>query len=53
MQGALHLDKSKLTPPEQQRVGRIMARLNWARQRSTSGQREWFYCRPETAKAGV
>jgi predicted P-loop ATPase len=53
MQGALHLDKSKLTPPEQQRVGRIMARLNWTRQRSTAGRREWFYCRPDVEKAGA
>ena len=53
MQGALHLDKSKLTPPEQQRVGRIMARIGWPRDRSTTGQREWFYCRPSTTKSGA
>ena len=53
MQGALHLDKSKLTPPEQQRVGRIMARVGWPRERSTTGRREWFYCRPDAEKAGA
>jgi predicted P-loop ATPase len=53
MQGALHLEKSKLTPPEQQRVGRIMKRIGWLRDRSSSGSREWFYCRPDAEKAGV
>jgi predicted P-loop ATPase len=46
MREALHLEIAKLTPPEQQRVGRIMARIGWKRERETKGRREWVYVRP-------
>lgn len=44
----LGLDAAKWTLPEQQRVGRIMARQEgWARVRAGSGSREWVYRRKE------
>lgn len=42
----LGLDASKWTLPEQQRVGRIMARIAWPREREPGGSREWVYRRP-------
>jgi putative DNA primase/helicase len=50
MQGALKLDIGKWTLAEQQRVGRIMARVGWPRRRLPGGSREWVYCRPEDAQ---
>jgi len=47
MSEALGLDKAKWTLPEQQRVGRIMARLGWPRRRMSGNGREWVYMRPE------
>lgn len=45
---ALHLDTGKWTPAEQMRLGRIMARLGWARKRSGGREaRSWVYVRPE------
>lgn len=46
MCGALRLDIAKHTPPEQARVGRIMARVGWAREREPGGARDWYYVRP-------
>jgi putative DNA primase/helicase len=46
---ALNLEISKWTLAEQQRVGRIMARLGWPRRKSGSrNSREWMYFRPTT-----
>lgn len=48
MAGALHLDTSKWTLAEQQRVGRIMARIGWPRKRSGArNSREYVYVRPQ------
>ena len=45
---ALSLEVAKWTLPEQQRVGRIMARIGWPRkQKGGRGSREWIYVRPE------
>jgi len=46
MRGALSMEPAKMTLAEQQRVGRIMVRIGWKRERETAGQREWLYCRP-------
>jgi putative DNA primase/helicase len=46
MRSALHLDIAKHSPAEQARVGKIMARIGWKRQRETGGVRDWFYVRP-------
>jgi len=46
LRGALALDPSKWSQPEQQRAGRIMARIGWTRIRQKRGRREWFYVRP-------
>ncbi len=46
----LHLDIAKWTLPEQQRVGRIMARVKWPRKRAGGGSREWVYMRPEVGE---
>lgn len=53
MGGALGLDVSKWTPPEQQRVGRIMAQLGWQRRRvgEHRGSRERVYMRPAADEA--
>lgn len=42
----LRLEVAKWTLPEQQRVGRIMARIGWPREREPRGNREWVYRRP-------
>jgi predicted P-loop ATPase len=42
----LHLDTSKWTRAEQMRVGRIMQRIGWSRQRESGGERQWRYIRP-------
>lgn len=42
----LRLEVAKWTLPEQQRVGRIMARIDWPRKREPGGSREWVYLRP-------
>ncbi len=45
---ALGLEASKWTPPEQQRVGRIMHRIGWPRVKVGSrASREWVYKRPD------
>jgi predicted P-loop ATPase len=46
----LHMDASKLSLAEQQRVGRIMARVGWPRKRSGGKDgRQWVYVRPAEA----
>lgn len=48
MKGALHMDSHQMKPPEQTRVGQIMARLGWKRvRRSVLGRRPWVYERPD------
>lgn len=47
MSGALGLDVAKWTPPEQQRVGRIMAAMGWQRRRVGGAQRERVYVNPD------
>lgn len=42
----LSLDTSKWSKPEQQRVGKCMAELEWDRVRKSTGKREWVYRRP-------
>lgn len=49
MRHALSLEPGKWTLADQQRVGRIMARVGWPRKRSSAGSREWEYVRPEAA----
>lgn len=45
---ALGIERGKFTIAEQQRVGRIMARIGWPRKKIGSrGSREWVYVRPE------
>ena len=45
---ALHLDTGKWTLAEQQRVGRIMARIGWKRRKVGAREsRQWNYFRPE------
>lgn len=46
MAGALHMDAVKMTLVEQQRVGRIVTKIGWLRERETSGDRDYFYVRP-------
>lgn len=43
LQECLKLEVSKWTLAEQQRVGRIMARIGWPRRRAPGGSREWVY----------
>ena len=43
---ALGLDTAKWTRAEQMRVGRIMQRIGWERQRESGGERQWRYVRP-------
>lgn len=45
---ALGVDTSKLTQVMYQDVGRVMAKLGWARERQPGGARDWFYVRPES-----
>jgi len=48
---ALGLEVSKWTLAEQQRVGRIMARIGWPRRKKGGrADREWVYIRPEDGK---
>lgn len=49
MQYALSLEAGKWTLADQQRVGRIMARVGWPRKRGSGASREWAYTRPEAA----
>ena len=51
LQECLKLDVAKWTLAEQQRVGRIMARIARPRRKLPSGSREWVYERPVTGKA--
>lgn len=46
MQGALHMEPAKMTLSEQQRVGRLMAKLEWKREREAREPRDYYYCRP-------
>lgn len=49
---ALGLEMAKWTPAEQQRIGRIMARIGWPRRKAGGrDDREWVYCRPEESDA--
>ena len=49
MRGALKMDYVQMKPPEQTRVGVVMARLGWKRvRRQTGGQRQWGYLRPDS-----
>lgn len=47
LQDCLRIETSKWTSAEQQRVGRIMQRIGWPRQRESAGLRPWVYTRPE------
>lgn len=52
MMRALGMEVSKWTLSEQQRVGRIMARIGWPRRKKGGrADREWIYVRPEAASA--
>ena len=48
----LGLDVRDWNLPNQQRVGKIMARLGWERQRKNTAEREWFYVRPKKKPTG-
>ena len=48
---ALGLDTAKWTRAEQMRVGRIMQRIGWERQRESGGERQWRYVRPAKVEA--
>lgn len=43
----LKIETSKITKPEQRRIGAAMKALGWERKRETKGARRWFYTRPE------
>ena len=47
----LHFEVSKLGPAklETMRIGAIMRKLGWTKDRETSGARERFYARPQAA----
>jgi putative DNA primase/helicase len=49
LQSALHLDKSKWTRQEEQRVGSILRRMGWKRKRETDGDRQWYFEAPSDA----
>lgn len=51
----LHFEVSKLGPAklETMRIGAIMRKLGWIKDRETSGARERFYARPEAAATAV
>ena len=54
MHEALKLQPGQMKPPEQKRVGQIMARLNWKKYRSRKGEdRETGYKRPADWKFKV
>lgn len=46
MMSGLRMEPAKMTPAEQRRVGRIMSVIGWKRERESSGNRDWYYCRP-------
>ena len=52
---ALHFELSKMGPAraETMRIGAIMRKLGWTKDRSTEGAREYFYERPKAAPAAV
>ena len=52
---ALHFELSKMGPAraETMRIGAIMRKLGWSKERSTEGAREYFYERPKAAPAGA
>jgi predicted P-loop ATPase len=39
------IEKSKITRPEQRRIGAAMKALGWERKRETTGARRWYYVR--------
>jgi predicted P-loop ATPase len=39
----LGIEKSKITRPEQRRIGAAMKALGWERKRETNGARRWYY----------
>lgn len=47
MDDILKIEITKQTPAEQRRVGKVMKRLGWTRQRGTTGDREWYYVPPK------
>ena len=48
LKDALHVETSKITSVMHADVGRVMARLGWARERESKGARDWFYIRPSS-----
>lgn len=54
----LLIEKSKITKPEQRRIGAAMKALGWERKRETKGARRWYYVlapapatRPQSSRA--
>jgi predicted P-loop ATPase len=43
----LKLEVSKMTKPEQRRVGAAMKSLGWIRKRESKGARQWYYTLPD------
>lgn len=52
---ALHFELSKMGPAraETMRIGAIMRKLGWNKERSTEGAREYFYERPKAAPSAA
>jgi predicted P-loop ATPase len=52
---ALHFELSKMGPAraETMRIGAIMRKLGWIKERSTEGAREYFYERPKAAPSAA
>ncbi len=53
LSSALHLDKSKWTRQEQQRIGSILRRMGWKRKREPNGGRGWYYVAPPDERPNV
>ncbi len=43
----LKIETSKITKPEQRRIGASMKALGWERKRESTGARRWYYVPPE------
>lgn len=52
---ALHFELSKMGPAraETMRIGAIMRKMGWSKERETEGAREYYYVRPEQPCAAV
>jgi predicted P-loop ATPase len=53
--GCLKFEMAKIGPARQEatRIGTIMKKLGWTKHRRSTGDREWFYRRPQKAQPEV